>query len=111
MVGMGVGRVLEFHQTHTYTHTHHFSHRYSMSNVNNKLLNLIMPTLLNLIMTTFFDLIMTTLFDLIITTLLTLIMTILFTLIMTTLQANCHYLENLQGLRKNFSHITFLFGS
>ena len=56
MMGMGVGRVLEFHQTHTYphipTHTHHFSHRYSMSNVNNKLLNLIMPTLLDLITTT-----------------------------------------------------------
>ena len=66
------------------------------------LLNLIMTTLLNLITTTLLNLIMTTLFDLIMTTLLNL---------MTTLQPSCHYLENLQGLRKNFSHITFLFGS
>ena len=66
-----------------------------------------MTTLLTLITTTLLDLIMTTLFDLIMTTL---IMTTLLNL-MTTLQPNCHYLENLQGLRKNFSHITFLFGS
>ena len=66
-----------------------------MSNVNNKLLDLIMPTLLDLITTTLLNLIMTTLLN----------------LIMTTLQPNCHYLENLQGLRKNFSHIIFLFGS